>query len=130
MKVIICILFLQVIISACQKENPNLGPYYHYLIGEWESIGQSDDRIRIKFDGKGRIKISVSTQRVINFHATSYRKGLNDTMTITYFKNNSSYELMVYHKANNNDTIEMGIFQNIENLTIDGGYTPTFVKVL
>jgi hypothetical protein len=51
-------------------------------------------------------------------------------MTITYFKNNSSYELMVYHKANNNDTIEMGFFQNIENMTIDGGYTPTFVKVL
>lgn len=130
MKRVICILFLQVIISACQKENPNLGPYYHYLIGEWKSINSTDETISIEFSKKGTIKISKSTDRAMNFLIDGYSIGLNDSMKIYYYSKDYGNQLLVYHKANNNDTIQMGIFQKIESFTIDGSYSPSFVKVL
>jgi hypothetical protein len=130
MKVIICILFLQVIISACQKENPNLGPYYHYLIGEWESLGQSDDRIRIKFDEKGRIKISVSTQRVKNFIVGRTRVAPNDSLYITYIdKNDEGNVLPVHFNIGNQDTLEFLLFEYINEFTMGGGSNYNFIKI-
>jgi hypothetical protein len=131
MKVIIYIFSLQVILSACQKENPNLGPYYHYLIGEWKSINSTDETISIEFSKKGVIKISKSTDRAMNFLVGGYSIGANDSMKIYYYDSKDyGNQLLVYHKVDNNDTIQMGIFQKIESFTIDGSYSPTFVKVL
>jgi hypothetical protein len=130
MKIIICTIFLQLIISACQKENPNLGPYYHYLIGEWESIGQSDDRIRIKFDAKGRIKISVSTQRAKNFIIGNARVAPNDSLYITYIdKHNEDNLFPVHFNIGNQDTLEFLLFQYINEFTMGGGSNYNFIKI-
>ena len=121
---------MQIILSACQKENPNLGSYYPYLIGEWENIGQSDDRMRIKCDYKGRIKISVSTQRAKNFVVGRTRVAPNDSLYITYIdKNNEGNVFPVHFNIGNQDTLEFMFFQYVHEFTMGAGSNYKFVKI-
>jgi hypothetical protein len=130
MKIVSWIILLLFILSACQKENSNLDPYYHYLIGEWENIGLSDDRIRVKFDTKGRIKISVSTHRAMNFVVGRTRVAPNDSLYITYIdKNDSGNQLPVHFKIGKQDTLEFLLFQYINDFTIGGSYNNKFIKI-
>ena len=62
MKVIICILLLQVIMTACQKKRFEECSDYNKLIGEWICIDNNEDN-RILIRENGRIIFTYSLER-------------------------------------------------------------------
>jgi len=129
---------LLVFLCSCRKENTNLGPDYPHLVGKWENIGPSDDRIHVEFYKSGLIKISKSTERMKNFRVDDFEFIPPGTNRVLFFKkgktssfNNHNYFEVVLSNSvfNNYDTIDMFIGEYIYEFNNSSENIPRFKKI-
>jgi hypothetical protein len=137
MKSVIIILFSLVLLS-CRKENTDLGTAYPHLVGKWENIGISDDRVHVEFFKNGYIKVSKSTERMKNFKVNNYEILPPDYNKVRYFKKdkfgnakeyNDFYVTFSNTPFNNYDTIDMYAGKHFFEYTNQSAFVPRFKKI-
>jgi hypothetical protein len=134
----VIIILLSLVLLSCRKENTALGTAYPHLVGKWENIAISDDRVHVEFFKNGYIKVSKSTERMKNFKVNSYEILPPDYNKIRYFKkdkfgnakeHNDFVVTFSNNSYNNFETIEMYVGKHFFEYTNSSTYTSTYKKI-
>ena len=111
------------LLFGCNKNNPNLGKEYPYLVGEWKALHpELKDISFLSFKKNGHIKLEVGPLEGRNFYAKSYLVDIIDNVKyIGGKKSNESY-IRLNKTHGQVDTIQVLIGTVSINDTLQSGY--------